>query len=216
MATFESLSGLFEEFGFELSAEVIGRCKLPHRNLTFKLLNLFLVYVFFFFIFFFLGLDLCNTYDIVDPKEFVEIYVAFSVNHLNGGEPSLSTLSDFERKELSSNKSKAKEPVAKKHVNLDDFDNGNDIEDDDVMDAYICKTPKVCQLYFIRNSPVIFIVEIFFRLVLFFLEIFKLGIFQAIGSFHRYHIKSFNYWYFGTSYFINLNYHQHFASLYKI
>lgn len=153
-------------------------CPLPHQNLTFKLFNLFLVYVFSSSIFFFLGLDLCNTYDIVDPKEFVEIYVAFSVNHLNGGEPSLSTLSDFERKELSSNKSKAKEPVAKKHVNLDDFDNGNDIEDDDVMDAYICKTPKVRQLYFIINSPVIFIVEVFFVWFFFFWKSLNLEYFK--------------------------------------
>lgn len=48
------------------------------------------------------GLDLCTTYRIDDPVEFVEQWMAFSVSHLGGAEPTLDNLSDLERKELAS------------------------------------------------------------------------------------------------------------------
>lgn len=90
----------------------------------------------------FAGLELCNTYNIIDSREFVEIYVAFSVNYLDGVEPNFDTLVDFERKELASQKSKQKDIAPKHHANLDYDD--DKMEEDDIMDSYICQTPKVC------------------------------------------------------------------------
>lgn len=88
------------------------------------------------------GLDLSITHNI-DPREFVEIFVAFSVNHLNGAEPTLSSLDDFERKELANYKNKPNE--TSKLQNFNDFDEIGDDDDDtdDVMEAYICTTPNV-------------------------------------------------------------------------
>lgn len=47
-----------------------------------------------------LGLDLCTTHNITDPCEFVEQWLAFSVSHLGGAEPTLDNLAELERKEL--------------------------------------------------------------------------------------------------------------------
>lgn len=93
----------------------------------------------------FAGLDLTNSYNISDPREFVDTYVAFSATHLNGAEPSADTLITFERKELSTIKHKPIAPRIHAAVNLTDFDQDAEMEDDDVMDSYICRTPKVRQ-----------------------------------------------------------------------
>lgn len=91
-----------------------------------------------------IGVDLTSSYDIDDAREFVETYVAFSVSHMNGAEPTLQTLADFERRELNSIKSKPKETATRKHTNVAEQD--AEMEDDDIMDSYICRTPKVCIL----------------------------------------------------------------------
>lgn len=91
-------------------------------------------------------MDLCISYNITDPREFVEVYVAFTINHLNGAEPTLSALDDFERKELVNYKKKSAELAksANTQRNLNDFEDFDDDGiDDDVMGAYICTTPKV-------------------------------------------------------------------------
>lgn len=85
-----------------------------------------------------------SAYNFDDAREFVEAYVAFSVNHLNGADPSLQTLADFERKDLNSTKSKPKEHAIKARVSISLLDQDAEMEDDDVMDSYICRTPKVC------------------------------------------------------------------------
>lgn len=67
--------------------------------------------------------------------------MAFSINHLNGADPTDSTLDDFERKELANYKKTNKPNTSVRlQQNIDDI--GSD-EDDDVMGAYICTTPKV-------------------------------------------------------------------------
>lgn len=86
-----------------------------------------------------------NSYNISDSREFVETYVAFSATHLNGVEPSAETLANFERKELSTMKNKPIAPRKHVTVNLTNFEQDAEMEDDDVMDSYIARTPKVRQ-----------------------------------------------------------------------
>lgn len=86
------------------------------------------------------------TYNI-DARELVEIFVAYCVNNLNNAEPTLSTLDDFERKELqkrtSSSKTKAFQPK-RSPIDIDEYGGDSDGDDDnDVMSAYIVTTPKV-------------------------------------------------------------------------
>lgn len=73
------------------------------------------------------------------------MYMAFVLNHLNGAEATESTLDDFERKELASNKLKAASNVSKAQISINNYDEIGSDEDDNVMDAYIpnCTTPKV-------------------------------------------------------------------------
>lgn len=103
-------------------------------------------------------MDLCINYGVDDPREFVEMYVAHSVSNLNGAEPSIETLPDFERKELTNYKTKAstKNVSKDKHQskNLDDFESYNsggmaEEDVDDLMDSYMCNTPKVSEIFLI-------------------------------------------------------------------
>lgn len=92
------------------------------------------------------GLEFSITYDI-EPRELVEIFIAYCANHINNGEPTLSTLDDFERKELqkrtNSSKSTAFQPQ-RNPIDIDEYGGDSDGEDDnDVMSAYIDTTPKV-------------------------------------------------------------------------
>lgn len=86
-----------------------------------------------------------SAYDFDDAREFVETYVAFSVSHLNGADPDLQTLSDFERKELIPTKTKGKEHTAKTRASNYLPDPDAELDEDDVMDSYISRTPKVWQ-----------------------------------------------------------------------
>lgn len=106
-------------------------------------------------------MDLCTTYNITDPVEFVEQWMAFSVSNLNGAEPTLDRLSEMERKELVGllkKDNKATSTASRPHRQsnaygtnspsskvLSSFSTGNDA--DDFMDSYIeCTTPKVSTL----------------------------------------------------------------------
>lgn len=99
----------------------------------------------------FLGVELCITYNLSDAKDFVESYVAFSVNNLNGVEPTVNSLNEFERKELATNQINAKPSKTRSSSNkrndYDPYDDmGMDIDDDggdDLMGSYIGTTPKV-------------------------------------------------------------------------
>lgn len=109
-------------------------------------------------------MDLCATYNITDPVEFVEQWMAFSVSNLNGADPTLDRLSEMERKELVGLQKKEKQHVSKTGGSsstlgphrpsnafsanspsskvFSSFSAGN--ESDDFMDSYIdCTTPKV-------------------------------------------------------------------------
>lgn len=102
------------------------------------------------------GLDLCTTYN-VDPVEFVEQWMAFSLSHLNGAEPTLDYLNDLERKELANkkcSKTNKNDRLNVGHSSHSDAANlqqlkiyGSDLDRNedvgDVMDSYLCNTPKV-------------------------------------------------------------------------
>lgn len=89
-----------------------------------------------------LGVDLCIAHS-RDPKEFAGDLFTFSVNGPTGIEVLESTLDDFERKELTN--CKPNRHGMKNSINTtqqyDEID--SDGETDEVMDAYICTTPKV-------------------------------------------------------------------------
>lgn len=92
------------------------------------------------------GLDLCASHAI-DPEEFVEMLFAYTVNNSNDMKISESALDDFERKELTNyrangTKNGSSKAQQKMIFNYDHI--GSDSENDnEVMDAYICTTPKV-------------------------------------------------------------------------
>lgn len=76
--------------------------------------------------------------------------MAYCANNLNRADSTLSTLDDFERKELTSYKKKTKDTTKINNLsrNMDEFEDYNssdndDDHDDDVLSAYICTTPKV-------------------------------------------------------------------------
>lgn len=55
---------------------------------------------------YFTAVELCITYRIDDAAEFVEQWMAFSISHLNGAEPSIEHLNEFERKVLQAKREK--------------------------------------------------------------------------------------------------------------
>lgn len=92
------------------------------------------------FFLFQLGVELCITYSI-DSNDLVETYVTFSINANAGTEVTETSLDDFERKELTNYKSKSNVKIQRNINNFDDI--GSDGDDNDVMGAYVCTTPKV-------------------------------------------------------------------------
>lgn len=126
------------------------------------------------------GLDLCTTHNITDPCEFIEQWMAFSVSHLGGAEPTLENLAELERKELTketrtnatTSHHQQHPTVAAKVLSYESATTPNrkvfgsdrrqanggsddgvdgattaatllDVVGDDLMDAYIMRTPKV-------------------------------------------------------------------------
>lgn len=59
-----------------------------------------------FFIFFYIAVELCVIYNVDDASEFVEQWLAFSVSNLNGDEPTIENLHDFERRVLKTKRDK--------------------------------------------------------------------------------------------------------------
>lgn len=74
----EELKQQFDEMGVEPADAVLGRCA-----------------------------ELAITYNIHDATEFVEQWMAFSLSHLQGEDPAIENLGDFERKVLQLRKDKA-------------------------------------------------------------------------------------------------------------
>lgn len=80
----------------------------------------------------------------MEPQEFAELYVAYSATYCDGAEPTISSLEDFERKELFNYKNKT---VASK---IDDYPDIEDDDEDDVMKVYGCNTPTVSTNYLLN------------------------------------------------------------------
>lgn len=80
-----------------------------------------------------------------DPHEFAEDLFTFTVNGPTGIEVLESTLDDFERKVLTNCKPnrKATKNTTQQNANFQFDEIDSDGENDEVMDAYICTTPKV-------------------------------------------------------------------------
>ncbi|KAH8278810.1 hypothetical protein KR018_009854 [Drosophila ironensis] len=99
----------FDEMGVEPSGTVLERC-----------------------------VELAITYSVHDATEFVEQWMAFSLSHLHGDEPTTENLGEFERKVLQLRKdrphAKASAPKAKAYASADSYAL---IEDDPMMEEYM-------------------------------------------------------------------------------
>lgn len=85
---------------------------------------------------------MCAFYNIKDPAEFVEHWTSFSISYLEGAEPTLEFLDQLENKELrNKNVTKSKEPV--EYRSKLEVHHESDDEDNEILGAYICITPKV-------------------------------------------------------------------------
>lgn len=81
-----------------------------------------------------------------DPQEFAEDLFTFTVNGPTGIEVLETTLDDFERKVLTNCKPSrrgVKNSMQQSSNNFQYDEIDSDGENDEVMDAYICTTPKV-------------------------------------------------------------------------
>lgn len=96
-----------------------------------------------------------SFYHLDDPVEFVEKWMAFSISHLNGAEPTVQFLVDFENKELKNqNKANSKaKRVDGDRPQLKVYNQESEDEENDILGAYVCITPKVSNnsLLFIAN-----------------------------------------------------------------
>ncbi|KAH8310373.1 hypothetical protein KR044_001025 [Drosophila immigrans] len=103
----------FDEMGVEPTAPVLDKC-----------------------------IELAISYNIVDATEFVEQWMAFSLSHLKGDEPTTENLGEFERKvlQLKREKGGTKKPTTKSTVssmNTSSLASYGLIEDEPMMDDYV-------------------------------------------------------------------------------
>lgn len=62
------------------------------------------------------ALELCTSYCVDDAAEFVEQWMAFSISNLNGAEPSVENLIEFERKVFQAKRDKELTQANRKRV----------------------------------------------------------------------------------------------------
>lgn len=70
--------------------------------------------------------------------------MAFSISHLDGAEPTLEHMIDFENKEFKNQNhatKKLKRPAERPQLKV--YNQESDEEDNDMLGAYVCITPKV-------------------------------------------------------------------------
>lgn len=96
------------------------------------------------------GIEICGLYSLDDPVEFVEKFMAFSISKLDGAEPTVSNLNDFEIKEFKNqNRATAKVQPAgssvRSQLTVYNQDSDDD-EENDILGAYVCITPKVSSI----------------------------------------------------------------------
>lgn len=140
MVSVETLKEQFDELGVDPSDDVVEKCEFSGIGSKSAIIH-FIVYFYSFS-----GLELGSIYHLDDPVEFVEKWMAFSISHLDGAEPTVQFLIDFENKELKNqNKSNAKQKRAatSEISQLKVYNQESDDEENDILGAYVCMTPKV-------------------------------------------------------------------------
>ncbi|CAO1425697.1 unnamed protein product [Diamesa tonsa] len=116
MVSKEGLKEQFDELGVDPSEEVLDKC-----------------------------LEICVNCGQDDPVEFVEQWMAYSISHLGGAEPTVQYLIEMENKEFIklpksgfTTKATSNAPSA----NLRVYNEDSDDEQNDLLGAYVCITPK--------------------------------------------------------------------------
>lgn len=100
------------------------------------------------------GIEICYAYNVDDPVEFVEKWMAFSISNLNGADPTVQFLTEMENREFNKNQHhnqsrNLKRLAIEKSSNLRVYKQGNDVNeevddaDNALLGSYICITPKV-------------------------------------------------------------------------
>lgn len=89
---------------------------------------------------------MCHSYNL-NAATFLEQWMAFSLTSLNGADPTIDHLDEMERKQLStmgrkSSKAQSTDIGASSHSLYGNHGREN-YKENDVLDSYICKTPKV-------------------------------------------------------------------------
>lgn len=98
------------------------------------------------------GLELCAEYNLDDPEQFVDKWMAFSINKFAGSEPTLQYLTDFENNELKNKNpsAKTKRLAVPERSQIKVYHQESEDEENDLLGNYVCITPKVSQKS--RNS----------------------------------------------------------------
>lgn len=94
----------------------------------------------------FVGLEICVNCGQDDPVEFVEQWMAFSISHLSGAEPTVQYLIEMENKvvvKLPKSGFTTKAISSAPSTNLKVYNEDSDDEQNDLLGAYVCITPKV-------------------------------------------------------------------------
>ena len=71
--------------------------------------------------------------------------MAFSISHLNGAEPTIQYLVDFENKQLKNQNKTSSKPkrAGSERSQLKVYNQESDDEENEILGAYVCMTPKV-------------------------------------------------------------------------
>lgn len=134
MVSMETLKEQFEEIGVDVPDSIIDKCKETTK---------FVVKVDLDFVYFFSwGLELCLNYNLSDPEEFVERWIAFSISDLNGAEPTAELIDEFENKEFR-NQTAVKKETSKVDFKSRRDEQESEDEENKILGAYISITPKV-------------------------------------------------------------------------
>lgn len=103
------------------------------------------------------GLELCSIYSLDDPVEFVEKWMSFSISKLDGADPTIQSMIDFENKELRNQNNvsmKTKKVKSLERSVLKVYNQESDDEENEILSAYVCITPKVSWTFFlVEFSP---------------------------------------------------------------
>lgn len=155
----------FQDRGLELNSKVLDKCmrslsiffSFVFCNFTdlssiLELICFFDYFDYIYILIFYLGVELCSSYHLSDELDFIELWTSYSASNLNGAQPSVLLLLEFERKVLQAKKDKRNltpSLVRRQSLQQDPCSSmslkctsENDVfigheADEDLMDAYI-------------------------------------------------------------------------------